>query len=319
MAGLPVKDPREEEGNPSDNLYVAGLPEEFDTASVQQFFGAIGNVIQCKAFGNGYALVRFSTQDEATTVKMSLSGQKPIGCTKPLVITYAQSDKKNDWNCPRCGDMQFQKNTQCRLCGCPRPQGAGPGEGGVAPGGAEAPGGDWVCANCGDLQFKKNICCRLCGTPSPAGGSVDPSTLAMLPSFGKAKGKGKVVAASPYGGGATKNGKGKGGPMCAVEDFLDELIVGGLPGGNYDPELNCVYVGGLPPDTQNENLYQIFATFGPIPPRGTRVDANAEGECSGFGFVNFMEAASADMAVMALNGISLADGQKLEVRMKNAF
>ena len=37
---------------------------------------------------------------------------------------------------------------------------------------------------------------------------------------------------------------------------------------------------------------------------------------SGHGFVNFLEKAGADMAVMALNGIQLSDGQKLEVSLK---
>lgn len=315
----PARDPREEEGAPSDNLYVSGLPSEFDSNSVQQFFGAIGNVVQCKSFGNGYALVRFSSTDEATNVKTSLTGQKPVGCAQPLRLTYAQSSEKKDWVCPRCGDLQFQKNTQCRLCGCPRPQGAGPGEAGVAtPGAADGAteGGDWVCKQCGDLQFKKNIMCRLCGAPSPGaeGTVLAPQNLAMLPSFGKAaKGKGKVGGSSPYGGG---KGKGiKDGPKCSVQDFIDELIVGGLPGGDYNPEVNCVYVGGLPKDTTTKHMYEIFAAFGSIPPRGTRVDTSLEGECSGFGFVNFNEAASAEMAVMALNGIVLNDGQTFEVRM----
>jgi len=277
------KDPREAEGAPSDNLYVSGLPDEFDNSSVQQFFGAIGNVVQCKSFGNGYALVRFSSADEATNVKTSLTGQKPVGCAQPLRLTYAQSSEKKDWVCPRCGDLQFQKNTQCRLCGCPRPQGAGPGEVAVA-------------------------------TPGAEGTVLAPQNLAMLPSFGKAaKGKGKVGGSSPYGGG---KGKGiKDGPKCSIQDFIDELIVGGLPGGDYNPEANCVYVGGLPKDTTTKHMYEIFAAFGSIPPRGTRVDTSLEGECSGFGFVNFNEAASAEMAVMALNGIVLNDGQTFEVRM----
>jgi len=322
------KAPRDEDGAPSDNLYCAGLPEEFDSESVQQFFGAIGNVQQVKSFGHGYALVRFSSLEEATTVKMSLNGQKPIGCSKPLCLTFAQSEKKIDWKCPRCGDMQFQKNTQCRLCGCPRPQSGGAEKGmeisasGDAAGGPKyAEGGDWTCSKCGDLQFKKNVVCRLCGNPAPGADSSLPPPLAQLPVFGKAlnAGKGSVGKGdSPYG---VKGGKGfmaKDGPKCCIQDFIDELVVGGLPGGMYDPELNCIYVGGLPEDTEPMHLYQIFAAFGPIPPRGARVDQDVDGKCSGFGFVNFMEAAGADMAVMALNGIQLTDGVKLEVRMKAA-
>jgi len=258
-----------EEGEPSDNLYICGLPAEFDNDSVQQFFGAIGNVIQCKSFGNGFALVRFATLEEAVTVKLSLHGQKPIGCTKPMSITFAVTTGKNDWNCPQCGDLQFSKNAQCRLCGCPRP---GPGE-----------------------------------MPAPG---------AAVPAFGKAKGKGKPMG-GPFGGakGAAK-GAAKGGPMCSMADFINELISGGLPGGDQDPNQNCIYVGGLPSDTSNEHLYQIFATFGSIPPKGTTVEADANGKCAGWGLVNFIEGTSADMAVMALHGIVLPDGNKLEVRKK---
>lgn len=319
------KPPRyDPEGEPSDNLYVMGLPEAFDTDSVQQFFGAIGTVTQCKSFGNGYALVRFATVQEAMTVKLSLSGQKPIGCTKPLVITFAVSEKKNDWTCPRCGDLQFQKNTQCRMCGCPRPQGAD--EMGalalapvaVLPGMPKyAEGGDWTCASCGDLQFKRNTSCRLCGTPAPGAGGAAADT-ASLPMFGKAKGKGKAVGAvNPYPAADAKGkgtGKVKGGPMCSIVDFISELITGGLPGGDVSPDTNCIFVSGLPPDCTNENLYQIFATFGPMPPKGGRIDKDATGACAGSAFVNFIEGASADMAVMALNGIALSDGQQLNIR-----
>jgi len=308
----------EQEGEPCDNLYICGLPEAFDSDSVQQFFGAVGNVMQCRSFGNGFALVRFATMQEAVMVKTSLNGQKPIGCTEPLKISFAIAEKKNDWHCPRCGDLQFQKNKQCRMCGCPRPQG---GEDAVSPVDpstglpAFAEGGDWSCPQCGDLQFKRNLTCRLCGTPSPAAGGALPEGGTILPVFGKATGKAKG-GPSPYGapgGKGGKDGKIKGGPMCSLDELINELITGGLPGGDHLPNVNCVYVGGLPGDTTEENLYQIFATFGPIPPKGTRIDANEAGECSGSGVVHFMESASADMAVMALNGIQMA-GFTLEVR-----
>jgi len=295
-----------EEGEPSDNLYIAGLPEAFETESVKQFFGAIGNVTQCKSFGYGFALVRFASLQEAMTVRQSLNGQKPIGCVNPLKITFASPrDKKDDWTCPRCGDLQFQKNTQCRMCGCPRPQ-AGDLQAAIV---ANVEGGDWTCVSCGDLQFKKNTSCRLCGSPAPGPGGEQSA--AALPVFGKAMGKGKATG-GPYGGGKGE-GKVKGGPMCTIAEFINELVVGGLPGGDQDPSLNLVYVAGLPPDCTSENLYQIFSTFGPLPPKGARVETLTTGQCDGSGSVNFMELVHADMAVMALNGIGLPNGTKLEV------
>lgn len=254
----------EGEGDPSDNLYIMGLPKEFDTDSVQQFFGAVGNVIQAKSFGNGYALVRFGSMAEAKLCKESLHGQKPIGCVQPLTITYAL-EKKNDWYCPKCGDLQFQKNSVCRLCGAPKD-----------------------------------------GTEQPADAAAHYAAMK-----GGCKGKAKL-GASPYGGG--DKGKGKQtGPCCTVAEFIDELVAGGIPGGDQDLNSNCVVVSGLPPDTAPENLYQIFATFGPIIPRGARIDGT-NGQCSGTGYVSFMETAGADMAVMALHGIALRDGQKLQVQ-----
>jgi predicted RNA-binding Zn-ribbon protein involved in translation (DUF1610 family) len=316
------------DGTPSDNLYICGLPSEFDTNSVQQFFSAVGNVIQCKSFGHGYALVRLSCLEESSKVKAILNGQKITGCAKPLVITYATSEKKDDWYCPRCGDLQFQKNSQCRMCGSQRPK---QGEAVVLANtdmatGPPPPGlphyaedGDWKCLKCGDLQFKRNLSCRLCGTPAPGQpGAPDPATTPP-PTFGKAKGKGskggKIVGggASPYSGKA----KSKGGALCSMAEFIQDLVRGGLPGGDFDYEKNTLYVGGLPPDCKNRNLYEIFATFGPMPPRGARAQLNTTGDCAGFGHVNFLESSAADMAILALNGIQLADGQQLEVRWKN--
>lgn len=284
------------EGEPSDNLYISGLPAEFDTDAVKQFFSAIGNVMQCKSFGNGFALVRFASLEEALTVRLSLNGQKPIGCEKPMEISFAASQGAGDWNCPRCGDLQFSKNTHCRLCQCPR---------GDAPSVPSVPGTGAGRVPC--KFFAQGICAK--GDQCPfthdgIGGTV--------PGYGKACGKGGAM--SPYGD--KGDGKHKGGPMCTIQDLLSELVAGGLPGGDQDPSQNCIYVGGLPEDTTNQNLYEIFATFGALAPRGAKVEATPEGLCVGWGLVNFVEATCADMAVMALNGIGLATGGKLEVRRK---
>jgi len=308
------KGPREE-GDPSDNLYICGLPAEFDDNSVSQFFGAIGNVIQCKSFGNGYALVRFSSMEEAMTVKMSLNGQMPIGCTKPMVISFAVSDGgKNDWACPRCGDMQFAKNRECRLCACPRPASAEDGTSGVPPGGKGSAKSSYGPAASGGGVPKRAMCkfflegtcnqglaCRFAHAEHEIG------TLSQAPD----------PSQGPYGAeGLGSKGTGKvKGLQCSIADFINELVSGGLPGGDQDPGTNCVYVGGLPPDTTTQNLYEIFATFGSIPPKGTTIEKDVDGQCAGWGLVNFIESTSADMAVMALNGIDTNMG-KMEVRKK---
>ena len=84
-------------------------------------------------------------------------------------------------------------------------------------------------------------------------------------------------------------------------------------------------MGGLPPDTTNLEMYQIFSAFGPIAPRGatrqvmlcaTReweslvgkgrcssacAEATAlldkdNGKCTGIGFINYMNAEAAEKA-----------------------
>jgi len=264
--GKSMKGKDKGEGEPSDNLYIMGLPKEFDTESVQQFFGAIGNVVQCKSFGHGFALVRFASLQEATMVKTSLHGQKPIGCEEPLTISYSLS-KKADWYCPKCGDLQFQRNTTCRQCGQVRDETAIPADGNMPPPGQKGAGK---------------------GFP----------------------GKGK---AGPYMGEGGK-GKGKGGPMCTIDAFVTELISGGLPGGDQSLDMNCICVSGLPADTTMINLYEIFTTFGPLLPRGARVDEGLDGQCTGTGYVSFVESSCADMAVLALNGIQLAGGKQLVIQ-----
>merc|ERR1711865_442167 len=86
-----------------------------------------------------------------------------------------------------------------------------------------------------------------------------------------------------------QKGEGKDGPMCSMADFITELVSGGLPGGDQSLDMNCISVGGLPTDTTPENLYQIFATFGPLLPRGARVDTvgGMGEECTGTGYVSF--------------------------------
>jgi len=79
------------EGAPSDNLFVSGLPVEFDTEAIQQFFSACGNVTSCKSLGNGAAMVRFSSTEEAQMVRDNMSGQQPMGCPTPMTIKFARS------------------------------------------------------------------------------------------------------------------------------------------------------------------------------------------------------------------------------------
>ncbi|CAK0809119.1 unnamed protein product [Prorocentrum cordatum] len=126
---------------------------------------------------------------------------------------------------------------------------------------------------------------------------------------------------SPYGGGdwggkcggkGDLGGKG-GGPGITV---IKQGLRWSLPGSGWqagDPEL---YIGGLPPDTTDGDLYEIFATFGAIPPRGVKAMLSPEGQCTGVGFVNFIKLEDAQRACEALNGTMLPNGQWMKVNLK---
>lgn len=117
----------------------------------------------------------------------------PKGGNTPL------GGKPGDWECLRCGDVQFARNTSCRKCGAPKlyssqelgrstaslaskpskggcsmgvPKGGHPNTGGASR--VNVKPGDWECPNCKDVQFSRNSECRKCGTPRPAGSTILP-------------------------------------------------------------------------------------------------------------------------------------------------
>lgn len=104
-----------------------------------------------------------------------------------------------------------------------------------------------------------------------------------------------------------------------VRNLLRSLIASSkLPGGRkWENDENTVFVGGLPEDTTDLELYHIFSPFGPIAVRGAsaRMDRGS-GRCSGIGFVNFLDAKSTEATIAALDGVEMVDGSKLTVKVK---
>merc|ERR1712046_424517 len=96
---------------------------------------------------------------------------------------------------------------------------------------------------------------------------------------------------------------------------------GALGGGDWSHEDNALYVGGLPPDTMNIDLYEVFNAFGPIPFKGVKALADKEGQCIGYGFVNFIQGPegkkAVDHAIANLNGTILGNGRILRVSYAN--
>mmetsp|Transcript_24352 Transcript_24352/g.36962 ORF Transcript_24352/g.36962 Transcript_24352/m.36962 type:complete len:233 (+) Transcript_24352:132-830(+) len=120
-----------------------------------------------------------------------------------------------------------------------------------------------------------------------------------------------------YGGKDSDKGKGKGkgkGSITVLKKGLQHAGV--LPGGRWTNDENALFIGGLPTDTTDYDLYEIFATFGPIPSQGVRAMMNPDGSCKGIGFVNFLDASSALAAINTLNGTMMPDGTTLKVSQK---
>lgn len=114
------------------------------------------------------------------------------------LLQASRGGDSGDWSCPDCGDVQFAKNSACRLCGAAKPSAQGrviissvdneafraelrgvltgqvAREVIVASNSQIAKPGDWLCPNpdCRDLQFERNQVCRRCSTPKPESAAV---------------------------------------------------------------------------------------------------------------------------------------------------
>lgn len=116
-------------------------------------------------------------------------------------------------------------------------------------------------------------------------------------------------------------GMGKGMPAGPPKDAKGlvraAVSAQAVPGGRKDNDENTLFVGGLPDNMTNLEMYQMFSSFGPIAPRGATAMLDKEsGKCTGIGFVNFMDPEAAAKATQALNYFALPDGTWLTVKKK---
>jgi len=163
---------------------------------------------------------------------------------------------------------------------------------------------------------KKNLGKQIgSGGPSKAalgiGGSLrsSPYSNPLAPSFG---GPGSGVA-----GGAVPMLRGGTGNSGSIADFKRVLMnENALPGGKWTNDDGALHVGGLPADTTDQDLYEIFATFGAIPSKGLRAMLNPDGTCTGVAFVNFVDPSAAASAISALDGRKLGNGRIIHVKPK---
>mmetsp|Transcript_55411 Transcript_55411/g.104013 ORF Transcript_55411/g.104013 Transcript_55411/m.104013 type:complete len:185 (-) Transcript_55411:143-697(-) len=112
-------------------------------------------------------------------------------------------------------------------------------------------------------------------------------------------------------------GKGFVAPKEAKGLVRSVVTSQAVPGGKWNNDDNTLFVGGLPPDTTNLEMYQIFSAFGPIAPRGATALLDKDtGKCTGIGFINYMTAEAAEKAIRSLNSFPFTDGTRLTVKKK---
>jgi RNA recognition motif-containing protein len=82
------------ESDPSDNLYIKGLPTDSTQESVREIFGAYGAVVSCKLMSHpneASALLRMGNVDMASWIVENLNGNIPQGLEKSIMVKFADT------------------------------------------------------------------------------------------------------------------------------------------------------------------------------------------------------------------------------------
>mmetsp|Transcript_156062 Transcript_156062/g.287773 ORF Transcript_156062/g.287773 Transcript_156062/m.287773 type:complete len:129 (-) Transcript_156062:72-458(-) len=114
----------------------------------------------------------------------------------------------------------------------------------------------------------------------------------------------------------TQDVDGSGG---VPDGFGIEVIVKGLEDSNALPGAQtkgtCIYIAGLPGDTNVGHVYKLFASFGAISPKGVAVRKGPANKWA-ISFVTFVESEAAELAIQTYNGMVLPDGSTMKVTLK---
>jgi len=311
-----------------DNLYIKGLPITTDECEVQQIFSQYGTVTQVRVmrYNDGKdvtALVRYATVEEGIWVQENVNGNVPQGFDTPVSVKF------HEVKGPAPG------------AAAGGPMGAGLLAAGCIgqdsmdrPPGLEAPAFGMGKSNWkggGDMAFSCKGKGMWKGEDMWGGKGMWKGEEGGEMSFGcKGKGmwKGDEGGDMPFGckgkamwkGEDMMGGKGKGGG----KDFRMKEVVDGfeksntLPGATelQNPEA-ILYMTGLPPDTEEGDIYRLFNPFGAIAPKGVKVMKNLDGTCRVISFVNFMDPEAARAAIEVFNGVVMPDGSTFEVKLKD--
>lgn len=286
----------------ASNLFVADLPSHADDNLLRSLFGAYGVVIECKVLpsktpgmGTCAGLVRMQTVEEAAWIVENLNGNIPQGLDAAISVKFAASAQ----------EKQVKQSAWLNVGQDNPTLGSNPVKGTWKGGGKGGDGGSYGKAGKGGGKGDYGH-----GPYSKGGGGGG--------GWGMGGCDGGWMNGGMGGGMCGKGGKdNQKGSIWDLSKGLAES--GALPGCQaFSNEVNALFVGNLPPDTTDQALYQIFGGFGAIPAKGVRAMMHPDGTCKGFGFVNFLDAAAAQAAAMALNGAQTPSGQTLVVQVKPA-
>lgn len=131
----------------------------------------------------------------------------------------------------------------------------------------------------------------------------------------------------PYSGGAGMKGGGKVGksgkgcgdsaPLGTFQSLYGAVKGAGVLGGGQHVPTECqLHVRNLPPDTTDMDLMRLFSPFGALAPMKSLAMFGPDGTCKGVGFIDFVDAVSAQAAALALDNFALPDGTLLGVTQK---
>jgi len=163
-------------------------------------------------------------------------------------------------------------------------------------------------------------------------GITEPVNVKFAPNHSAGGGWNRDNRSTPYGAGARGGGGwnvgagpgawaagqqgSTGGSIQGLKRAMQSALPGGAMKGHVADECQ-VYIKGLPSDTTNADLYDIFSPFGAIPPRGVKAMQNHDGNCNGVGWVDFIDATCAETATKTLNGTMMVDGTTLRCHLKS--
>lgn len=336
------------ESPPSDNLHVTGLPADISEETLRGIFAPYGTLVQCKVLPTtpgsrkGAALLRFSSTEQASYVALSVNGGIPPGLTEPLSVKFEEAPNTY-------GKADDSKTGSHRYSPYSASSGDGGGHHGSSGGGSGRPAGEepppsdnlyvtGLPAGIDDQLLKqlfdthgRVVQCKVLSNPQ--GGQAKVAALVRFESVEKAQAVKENLNGSVLTGLAEpvsvtfadvpqpKEQRAQQKDCIGIQQIVSGFeAAGALPGtkgfGNDANELNTLYIAGLPSDTEDMHLYRLFSPFGAITPKGARVVANPDGSCKGIGFVNFLEAAAAQAAIMTYNGAVMPDGSMMKVAVK---